>query len=394
MTMRPRTTSSGPSLVLLMVLLCCGLPLQARPNSVTPAVRQAVERELARIRDAPDLATGLDAVGRVRALARSTPEAGRLFRAKLARLARRGEPQLKLLRGLTLLEQRPTSKRGQRYVKQAAAAPGACAQAGLLAQLLAPLPQAASGRTRRRGWGASDRWDAHPLWSQLSAEGNHGLVQPAMGLLAHLSYRHRDPRAVSLVEQASRGFSWGLSGPTKQAVLQAMVSCAVSPGAGKLRQDVFAFLGRNLAQDKAEIALGPGTMAANLGQQAGAFSYLLWPNLRWVSRSDLDLSSFGRAFTRVAGRVGRIHFDVTDHLGDEGRFRQQMTRACSTRFSRIHDGREDAPYVTSKELHLVLTNDTLLDKTTLYRRDHKGRFHPLPPKQVQRLARLAREQSP
>ena len=164
----------------------------------------------------------------------------------------------------------------------------------------------------------------------------------------------------------------------------------MSPGAGKLRQDVFGLLGRHLPRQEAEIALGPGTMAANLGKQTGAFSYMLWPNLRWISRSDLDLGSFGRAFTRVAASVGRIHFDVTDHLGDEARFRQQMARARGTRFSQIHDGRTDAPYVTSKELYEVLTSDALLAKTSLYRRDRKGRFHPLPAEQVQRLARLAR----
>lgn len=96
-------------------------PYQGNGYTKKQAMSMA-RRGLTTIKHAKNAAIGFDVVRRVDGAAMYHPEAGELFRKGLAKLARKGDPRIQVLRGANLVRRNPSSRWGITKVRQAAKA--------------------------------------------------------------------------------------------------------------------------------------------------------------------------------------------------------------------------------------------------------------------------------
>ncbi len=98
-------------------------------------IKHVTRRALSTIRRTKNLAIALDVVQRVNSVAMNHPKVGKQFSMGLAKLARSGDPKFSLIRGMNLVLNNPSSRRGVTYVRKAAKALSKNSAAQLLAGL-------------------------------------------------------------------------------------------------------------------------------------------------------------------------------------------------------------------------------------------------------------------
>lgn len=88
--------------------------------SYAPVKGNIATRALTTIKSTRNVAIGLDVIQRVDSAAMSDPTIAKEFRRGLAKLARSGDPVFQVLRGVNLVMQNPSSRRGIAAVRRAA----------------------------------------------------------------------------------------------------------------------------------------------------------------------------------------------------------------------------------------------------------------------------------